>query len=548
MRKVLLSPALAAALAATAFMSRADEPPRAPRQAPPAAGAPAPSTPATTAAPGAPSAPRFEDAMQARVHEKVLANGLRVLVLVRKEAPVASFCTMANVGGVDEKVGMTGVAHIFEHMAFKGSKEIGTLDDAAEEAVMLRLDAVFERLARARAAGKPKAEIEALEAEMARLQEEAGRFVVNNEYSVIMEQNGGSGLNASTNSDTTQYYVSLPSNKVEMWLQLEAERFEAPVLREFYKEKAVVMEERRMRTESSPGGRLYEEFMSIAFKAHPYGYPVVGHASDIANLRRSEAAEFYRTYYAPDNLTVAIVGHVDPAKVFEWAEKYMGRLKRGPSPRAVETVEPPQKGERRVEIEAGSQPQVMIGWHRGSAREVDAPAFDVMARVLGSGGGGRRGGGRGSASRFQKSLVRGQQVALSASADANDPGQKYPSLFVVSGEAALGKSADELEAALVAEVDLLTREPVTEAELQRVKTLSRAGLIRSMGSNSGIAQRLCRAQTILGDWREAFTDLRKVEAVTAADILLVAKKTFTKENRVVGRAVPAPTAQGGEDR
>jgi predicted Zn-dependent peptidase len=231
-----------------------------------------------------------------------------------------------------------------------------------------------------------------------------------------------------------------------------------------------------MRTESSPQGRLYEEFMAVAFKAHPYGYPVVGHASDIANLRRAEAAEFYRTYYAPNNLTVAIVGHVDPAQCFSWAEKYFGRLARGPEPREVETVEPPQKGERRVEIEAGSQPQVMIGWHRGSGREADAPAHDVIAPALGSGGGGGRrgGGGRGGASRFQKSLVRGKQVALSASADPADPGRRYPSLFVVSGQAALGRSADDLEAALVEEVGLLAKEPVTEAELSRVRTLARA--------------------------------------------------------------------------
>jgi predicted Zn-dependent peptidase len=493
--------------------------------------------PAKPAASEKPAA-RFEDAIEARVHEHVLANGLRLLVVERHEAPVVSFVTMANVGAVDEHVGMTGVAHIFEHMAFKGSKEIGTTDYAAEEKAMQAVDEAFEKLTRARVAKRGADEIAALAAEFDRLQAEAGKFVVNNEYSVIMEENGGSGLNASTNSDSTQYFVSLPSNKVEMWFQLEADRFETPVLREFYKEKNVVMEERRMRTESSPAGRLEEEFDAIAFKAHPYGYPVIGHASDIAHLRRSEAADFYRAHYCPNNLTIAVVGAVDAAQCDAFAEKYFGRLPRGPEPRPVETEEPPQAGEKRVEIESPAQPIVMVGWHKCAARDADEPVFEVMARILGTGGGfgGRGGGGR--ASRFQKSLVKGKQVALSASASPDDPGQKYPNLFVVDGQPAVGKSADELEAALEEEVAKLTTEPVSEAELARVKTLARAATIRGMGSNRGIAMQLCRAQTLLGDWHEAFRALRKIEAVQADDILRVAKKTFTKENRVVARAVP----------
>jgi predicted Zn-dependent peptidase len=216
-----------------------------------------PPTAADDAPKPAAAAPRFEDAFEARVREKVLSNGLRLLVLERKEAPVVSFVTLANVGAVDEHVGITGVAHIFEHMAFKGGKEIGTTDFAAEEKVNEKLDEVFERLVRARAAKRPADEVEKIEHEFRSLEREAGKFVVNNEYSVIMQENGGTGLNASTNSDTTQYYVSLPSNKVEMWFQLEADRFEAPVLREFYKEKNVVMEERRMRTDSSPQGLIF---------------------------------------------------------------------------------------------------------------------------------------------------------------------------------------------------------------------------------------------------------------------------------------------------
>jgi predicted Zn-dependent peptidase len=486
--------------------------------------------PAAAAAP-----PRFEDAFESRVHQHVLANGLRLLVLERHDVPVASFVTMANVGSVDEHVGITGVAHIFEHMAFKGSREIGTTDFEAEQKAIARTDEAFEALTAEREKGEKAdpARLQELEKEFKRRDAEAQKYVVNNEYSVIIEQNGGAGLNATTQSDSTQYFCSFPSNKVELWFMLEADRFREPVLREFYKEKDVVMEERRMRTESSPFGKLLEEFLAVSFKAHPYGYPTIGHASDIAHLRRREAADFFRSHYVPNNLTVAIVGDVSTEECVKLAEKYFGGLARGPDYKLVETVEPPQEGEKRVEVESPAQAIVGIGWHRPAASSPDDPVYDVIAGVL----------SEGRTSRLHKTLVKEKQIAMQAGAFGGFPGQKYPHLFVVYGLPAAGHNADELEKALEEETDRLAKEPVSAAELARVKTESRAALIRSMGSNSGLAMALAENQTILGDWREAFRGLRKLEAVSADDVLRVAKATFQKKNRTVARIAPPADAE-----
>ncbi len=483
------------------------------------------------------AAPRFEEAFEKRVQEHVLKNGLRFLILERREVPIVSFVTMCNVGAVDERVGITGVAHIFEHMAFKGSREIGVTDPAAEAAALDKLDGVFAALNAEKAKGEraDKAKLDALQKEFDALEKDALKYVVNNEYSVIVEENGGTGLNASTASDTTQYFVSFPSNRLELWFHLEADRFREPVLREFFKEKGVVMEERRMRTESNPIGKLLEEFLSVAYKAHPYGYPVIGHASDIATLKRDEAAAFFRKYYVPNNLTIAIVGDVEAKRCIELAEKYFAALPAGPRYEDVETVEPPQQGEKRVEVESPAQPVLGIAWHKPAASHPDDPVYDVIAEILSSG----------RTSRLYSRLVKEKQIAMQAGAMSTFPGGKYPNLFVVYGLPNADKTADELEKALLEEVDRLKAEPVAADELARVKTRARSNLIRGLNSNSGLAMQLTSAQTILGDWREAFRVIRRIDGVSAADVQRVAKATFVKRNRTVAKIVK-PEQEGAE--
>ena len=265
------------------------------------------------------------DALAERVTEFTLENGLHFIIVERPVAPVATFVTFVNVGGADEPVNNTGVAHIFEHMAFKGSRTIGTRDWEAEQVALQNMDAAYRAWMEEGYSNEPdQAERDRLWQAFERWQQEAGSYIQSEEFSQIIEREGGVGLNAFTSADATGYFYSLPQNKAELWFYLEAERFRDPVFREFYVEKDVIMEERRMRTDSNPQGRLLEEFLSVAYSAHPYRNPAVGWASDITATTIADTREFFETYYVPTNMTIAIAGDVDPQQMRVLAERYFG--------------------------------------------------------------------------------------------------------------------------------------------------------------------------------------------------------------------------------
>ncbi len=476
----------------------------------------------------APESARAQDLakFEKRMTEFTLDNGLTFLVLERHEAPVVSFHTYADVGAVDEVRGITGLAHLFEHMAFKGTRTIGTRDYEAEAEAMAEIDEAFLALKAEQRKGEraDKAQVEQLQSRMKEAQEQAQEHLVHDEYEEVFSREGSAGFNAYTSQDATQYIVSLPSNKIELWMMMESDRFASPVLREFYKEKEVVMEERRLSVESQPVGRLLEEFMGIAYKAHPYGDQVVGHMSDIETLTRAEAKAFFEKYYAPSNLTIAIVGDVDPDQITELAEKYFGRIPSGPKPDPVETVEPPQLGERRVVVEDPAQPFVLIGYHKPDVHHPDDAVFDALTDIVGTG----------RTSRLYKSLVKEKKIAVYASGFQGMPGNKYPSLFLFYGVPARGHTNQESEDAIDVEIERLKTEPVTPEELAKAKTRARAGLVRQLASNSGLAAQLTFYHVITGDWRNLFRQLDKIDKVTAEDIQRVAKEYFTTKNRTVG--------------
>jgi predicted Zn-dependent peptidase len=452
-----------------------------------------------------------------------LDNGLTFLVLERHEVPVVSFHTYADVGSVDEVKGITGMAHLFEHMAFKGTQTIGTKDYKAEAAAMVKMDELFDAIKKEKRKGD-KADPEALKKLQEQFEQagaEAQKYIVNDEYEETLTQQGAEGFNAYTSEDATQYIVSLPSNKIELWMMLEAGRFANPVLREFYKEKDVVMEERRM-MENSPTGRLYEEFQGIAFIAHPYGEGVIGHMSDLQTLTRGEAEAFFRKYYGPSNLTIAIVGDVDPANVKRLAQKYFASIPSGPKPEPVETVEPPQRGERRVTVEDTAQPMVLIGYHMPNVNHPDSTVLQVLADTV----------GYGRTSRLYKSLVKEKKIAVSA--NAGPMLNKYPALFIFMAVPAKGHTNQECEQAIYAEIEKFKTDLVTPEELTKAKTRSRADLIRQLDSNSGLAAQLTFYEVVTGDWRNLFKQLDQIEKVTAEDVQRVAKTYFTTKNRTVG--------------
>ncbi|MDX1586061.1 MAG: pitrilysin family protein [Balneolaceae bacterium] len=468
------------------------------------------------------------DEFEKKVTEFTLDNGLKFIVIERPIAPVASFVTYVDVGGADEPVGHTGIAHIFEHMAFKGTHYIGTNNWKKEKSALDKLDQTYQQwLAEKYSASPDSAKMEELWSQFTDLQEEAGQYVVNNEFSQIIERNGGTGLNAGTGADQTVYFYSLPENRMELWFSLESDRFKNPVFREFYKEKEVVREERRMRTESQPVGRLVEEFLAVAYTAHPYGRPVVGWNSDITATTMEDAREFYNTYYVPSNITIAIAGDVDPKEVRKMAETYFGGLKAGPEPPPVYTQEPEQRGERRFTIQGQSQPFLLMGYHTVAQDHPDAKALQLLGSIISSG----------RTSRLYKRLVEEEQLALAVQAFNGFPGTKYESMFLTFAVPNRGLGVDTLETVIHEEIQKVKDGDLTQQELDRARTNARASLVRSLDSNSGLAQSFASTEAQQGDWRKVFTDLDKLNEVTLEDLQRVANTYFTKDNLTVGAII-----------
>lgn len=456
-----------------------------------------------------------------------LDNGMKFIVLERHEAPVVSFMTYADVGGVDEPEGKTGVAHFLEHLAFKGTSQIGTRDYKAEKPLLTRLDQLSGQIEAAKVDQK-QADVTRLQAEFERVEAEAQKLVKQNELGQIVEQAGGVGLNANTSTDATRYMYSFPANKVELWMSLESERFLDPVFREFYKEKEVILEERRLRVDNSPIGQMVEAMLDKAYEVHPYKRPVIGYEQDIRNLTREDVQKFFDAHYYPGNLTIALVGDVNPAQVKQLAEVYFGRYKAKAVAEEKIPAEPPQKATREVTVQLPSQPWYLEAYHRPALTHPDNAVYDIIGRLLSDG----------RTSRLYKSLVEKQQLALSAQGFSGFPGEKYPNLMLFYALTAPGHTADEVGAALSKEIARLKTESVSAQELERVKTQARAELLRSLDSNMGMAGLLLEYEVKTGSWRNLFKQLEAIAAVTPGDIERVAQVTFLPQNRTIGRLLP----------
>ncbi|MFE1748241.1 M16 family metallopeptidase [Coleofasciculus sp. H7-2] len=469
----------------------------------------------------------YLDRVIQRVTEFRLDNGLKFIVLERHQAPVVSFYTYADVGGANEPNGKTGVAHFLEHLAFKGTTRIGTQDYKAEKPLLDRLDELAEQIQAAKAAKKP-AEVTTLQAEFNKVEAEAAKYVKQNELGQIVEQAGGVGLNAATSTDSTVYFYSFPSNKLELWMSLESERFLDPVFREFYKEKEVILEERRLRTDNSPIGQMIEAFTDAAFQVHPYKRPVIGYDQDIRNLTREDVQKFFDTHYVPSKLTIAVVGDVNPAQVKRLAQVYFGRYKARTAAREQLPTEPRQTKSQDVTLRLQSQPWYLEGYHRPAMNHPDHAIYELIGRLLSDG----------RTSRLYKSLVEEQQVALNAEGFSGFPGDKYPNLMLFYALTAPGHTVDEVAASLSKEIERLKTEPVAALDLDRVKTQARADLLRSLDSNMGMAMSLVDYEVKTGSWRNLFKQLDAIATVTPADIQRVAKETFQPQNRTIGRILP----------
>ncbi len=469
----------------------------------------------------------YLDRVAAEVTEFTLDNGMKFIVLEQHEAPVASVMLYANVGASHEKDGHTGVAHYLEHLAFKGTTRIGTTNYAAEKVALDKLDAVFDQMLQAEAAGDD-AKLAELQPKFTALQEAAVSYVEQNKFGQIIEQAGGTGLNATTSADATRYFYSLPSNKLELWFSLESERFLDPVFREFYKEKEVILEERRMRVDNSPIGQMIERFSEVAFTKNPYRRPVIGYMDDLRKATRADVKAFFDTYYGPSNLIAAVVGDVDPVQVKQLAEAYFGRYQSRTKPPEVVVNEPKQTEERDFTLELVSQPWYLEGYHRPGITDPDQVVYSMIDGILT--------GGR--TARLYKALVE-PQIALDVGSANGFPGDKQDTVMLLYGLTAPGHTVEEIAVGLEGELTRLQEEPVDEATLDRVKTQARAGLLRQLDSISGMASLLTEYEAKTGDWRNVFEELKAIEAVSAADVQRVAKTTFRPTNRTVGKLISA---------
>src|SRR3989442_8728599 len=461
-----------------------------------------------------------------RITVRKLNNGLTVVLCERPEAPVFAFFTHVDAGSVQDPLGKTGLAHMFEHMAFKGTDKIGTTDCAAEKVALEKVEKAYAAYTeeRDKSVGRNEQKLQELHKAWQDAVAEAQKYVKPNEFPQILESNGAEGLNAFTSEDETAYHYSLPENRLELWAYLESERFMHPVMREFYKERNVVIEERRMRTDSNPIGRLLEQFTTAAFQAHPYHRPTIGWMSDLNSFSATDARKFFDEYYIPSNMVVAVVGDVKATEALPVIEKYFGRLPTHTEPDETTTAEPPQNSERRVVLKERAQPLYLEGYHRPDYKAQDDAIFDAIADLMSNG----------RTSRLYRALVRDKKIAADSAGFTGLPGIKYPHLFAFYAFPLPGHTTQEVGDAIHVEIERLKKEDISDDELKMIKTRTKANLIRGLADNQGLATQLGTYQTRYGDWRELFRSVDRIDKVTKADIRRVANAIFVDTNRTVG--------------
>ena len=490
-------------------------------------------------------------AQEVRVVEKSLTNGMTLLMVERHDDPSVAGGWVAHVGSANESPGITGIAHLFEHMMFKGTTTIGTTDYkkdfeilAEQEKVRDDMRAEESKMRSAWRRGgvddwqKPEnwtPHYRELQKQFQELVLEERKLIVKNEIWKLYQANGGNGMNAFTMDDMTAFFVGVPANKLELWMWLESERIYHPVFREFYAERDVVFEERRMRYDSTPLGPSSQAFNAMFWQSLPYSWPTIGWPSDISSISKPQADAFHAMFYSPQNITLILVGDFNPDKVAAMAEKYFGRIPRAKNnPPDLVTTEMTQSVEKRMNAEVAANPQVDIMWHTVPFAHKDSYALQILAQLLSTHTG-----------RLYKGLVLGSGVATDISASQNS--QKWAGWFDISGEAAEGHTPEEVEKGIYAELDKLKHDPVPPEELQKVKNNFAAEQYRQLNSNLNILQNLIFNDGE-GDWREINAAQPKLEAVTAADVMRVANEYFKKDNRAVAIFTRKPETAPAESK
>jgi predicted Zn-dependent peptidase len=497
---------------------------------------------AKPASPSAPVKTGLEN-LEKQVHEFTLPNGLKFIVVERHQAPVFSFQTVVNAGSANDQIGTTGLAHMMEHMAFKGTAIVGTSDYAAEKPLLDKEETAWNALLDERRKGThaDSSRLAALQKSFSDAQVASHQYVVSNQFQKVLEQAGAQNWNAYTANDLTAYFYSVPSNRLELWALMEAGRMAHPVFREFYKERDVVYEERRMRTESSPIGRLVDEFIHASYVAHPYGFGGIGHPSDLRSFSRTQGEAYFRKHYVAKNMTVAVVGDVATADVQNVAQKYFSDISSEPPPPPIDTVEPEQRAERRVILEDPAQPIVLIGWHIPAGTDPRYASYKALADLLAGG----------DWARLNKALVKEQKIVTQIQMFTGFPGEKYPNQIVIFAVPAAGQDPLAVEKAIYDVLDGIQKDkPFTADELAGYKVRVKASKIDAAEENANLASELAQAQNLYGDWHEFFREQERVQGLTVTDVMGAMKASLIRSNRTVGLIVHEgeaddATAKGG---
>ncbi len=461
--------------------------------------------------------------LKKNVQTRTLGNGINVIALNRGYSPTLALVISFRVGSADESYRTAGAAHMLEHMLFKGTDVIGTKDYKKEKKLLDEIEAIGEALDELKLSSPADRRIPVLEKKLKKLQDDSAKYAVSSPYDRVYSEIGGVGFNASTSRDMTSYVIEVPSEKLELWAQIESERLRNPVFREYYKERNAVMEERLMRYDSKGIEGLVERFIAAAFVAHPYRHPIIGWDSVIRHMSIRDVRDFFKRYYIPSRMTITVVGKQDVDRTFALIDRYFGRMKACCEPPPLKTREPATAGERRLEYHFNANPYLLIGWNKPSFPSDVNYTCDIIAGLLSDG----------RTSRLYRSLVLEKRIAVSVDAWNGFPGSRYDNLFVIAAAPRAPHTAREVEDAIYEEIVKLAAE-VGREEIEKVVSREESSTVLDFQSNKGIARTLNYYQTIRGDWSGILRHLDEIRLVTPERVKSVIANYFIPENRTVG--------------
>ncbi len=475
----------------------------------------------------------FKD-LQNKVKDFTLANGLRVVVVERHDAPLVAFRTQIGVGSANDPAGSSGMAYLLERVGNQGSDNIGSKDPAAEKKAIDALEEAVERLAAEKNKGRAANDVKitSLELEVQKALDIARSWALPNEFRRVLEENGIVGVGSSTTPDFTERHCVAPANRLEFWFLTESQRLLHPAFRSFYPERSAALDE-RARLETNAAARMAQALSAAAFTAHPYRAPVFGWTGELGALRLNEARLFFNRYYVPANITVTLSGDVNPEEARRLAERYLGPIPARPLPPLVRTLEPPQTGPRSVVLQNSVQPLIAVAFKRTDQYDRNDPVFDIIQMILA--------GGRGAW--LQKELVENQRIAARVTAQATFPAGKYPHLFGVVIAPAPGHTVQENETAMTAVLARLQNEKVDDLTLARAKAQARVVLADRLGDNTGIAQMISSFASSYGDWRALFSAAEALQKVTADQVQIAALTYLIPAKRTSVLMVPPEAGQ-----